>query len=97
VSFVLRNLGRQKGSEIAQLYVQDFECSVPRPVKELKKFEKVGLDAGQSKTVLLILDKNDFSFWNPETKGWFAERGRFMIYIGSSSRDIRLKKEIELL
>jgi beta-glucosidase len=97
VSFVLRNLGRQKGSEIAQLYVQDSECSVPRPVKELKGFEKVELDTGQSKTVLLKLDKKDFSFWNSRTHGWFAERGKFMIYIGSSSRDIRLEKEIELL
>ncbi len=97
VSFTLKNAGRKKGSEIAQLYVQDVECSVPRPVKELKKFEKVVLDAGQSKTVLLILDNKDFSFWNPETKGWFVERGKFILYIGSSSRDIRLKKEIELL
>ena len=97
VSFTVKNAGRKKGSEIAQLYVQDVECSIPRPVKELKEFEKVELEAGQSKTVLLKLDKKDFSFWNPETKGWFAERGKFIIYIGSSSKDIRLKKEIELL
>jgi beta-glucosidase len=97
VSFTVTNTGAKKGSEIAQLYVQDIECSIPRPIKELKGFEKVELGAGQSKTVLLKLDKKDFSFWNPETHGWFAEKGKFIIYVGSSSKDVRLKKEIELL
>jgi beta-glucosidase len=97
VSFTVKNTGTKKGSEIAQLYVQDVECSVPRPIKELKGFEKVELEAGQSETVLLKLDKKDFSFWNPETRDWFAEKGKFIIHVGSSSRDIRLKKEIELL
>jgi beta-glucosidase len=46
---------------------------------------------------LLKLDTKAFSFWNPETKDWLAERGKFIIYVGSSSKDIRLKKEIELL
>jgi beta-glucosidase len=97
VNFTVKNVGRTKGMEIAQLHVQDVECSVPRPVKELKGFQKVELAPGQSKTVSLELNKKDFSFWNPQTKGWFAEKGKFIIHIGSSSRDIRLKKEIELL
>lgn len=47
--------------------------------------------------IVLRLTKQDFSFWNPETKGWYAEKGAFVIHIGSSSKDIKLKKEIELL
>lgn len=97
VSLTVKNVGKNKGLEIVQLYVQDVECSVPRPVKELKGFQKVDLEPGQSKTVVISLDKKHFSFWNPETRGWFAEKGKFVIRVGSSSRDIRLKKEIELL
>ncbi len=97
VSFTVKNVWKNKGLETAQLYVQDVECSVPRPVKELKGFQKVDLEPGQSRTVVICLDKRHFSFWNPQTKCWFAEKGKFIIYIGSSSRYIRLKKEIELL
>jgi beta-glucosidase len=95
VSFTIKNTGSKQGLEIAQLYVQDIESSVPRPVKELKGFQKVDLDPGQSKSVLITLAKKDFSFWNPG--GWFAEKGTFVIHVGSSSKDIRLKKQIELL
>ncbi len=96
VSFVIKNVGAINGMEIAQLYVQDVDCTVPRPVKELKGFRKVNLDAGQSTTIQIELSKKDFSFWNPETKNWFAEKGRFIISVGSSSKDIKLQKSIEL-
>lgn len=97
VSFTIKNNGRKEGSEIAQLYIEDVEPSLPRPVKELKGFKKVHLKPGESKTIQLTLNKNDFSFWNPETGDWFAETGDFIIHIGSSSKDIRLKKSIKLL
>ncbi|MGA3286972.1 MAG: glycoside hydrolase family 3 C-terminal domain-containing protein [Bacteroidota bacterium] len=96
VSFTIKNIGKKKGSEIAQLYVQDPECTVPRPVKELKGFRKVDLKPGENTTVEMALQKQDFSFWNPETKDWFAEKGRFNIFVGSSSQDIKLQKSIEL-
>ena len=97
VSFILKNTGDKKGLETVQLYIQDVECSLPRPVKELKGFQKVDLGQGESKTVVLELHKKDFSFWNPKTKDWVAEKGTFIVCIGSSSKDIRLKKKIELL
>jgi beta-glucosidase len=97
VTFTVKNTGPIRGSEVAQLYIQDVKCSVPRPVQELKGFKKVDLDPGQSITIQLNIDKKDLSFWNPETKGWFAEKGKFIIHIGSSSTEIRLKQEIELL
>jgi beta-glucosidase len=96
VTFTIKNIGNRKGAEIAQLYIHDVESSVPRPVKELKGFKKVDLEKGQSATVSLQLSKKDFSFWDPASKDWFAEKGKFIIYIGSSLKDIRLKKEIEL-
>jgi beta-glucosidase len=96
VSFKIKNIGKGQGLETAQVYVQDDDCSVPRPVKELKGFRKVDLKQGQSKTVSLTFDKKDFSFWNPQTKDWFAEKGRFTLLIGSSSKDVRLTKSVEL-
>jgi beta-glucosidase len=86
-----------KGKETVQLYIEDVACSVTRPLKELKGFQRVELKPGQSKTVTFQLNKQHFSFWNPETKGWFAEKGKFILYLGSSVKDIRLKQEIELI
>ncbi|MBW2643080.1 MAG: glycoside hydrolase family 3 C-terminal domain-containing protein, partial [Deltaproteobacteria bacterium] len=97
VSVTISNTSDVEGAEIVQLYVEDVESSVPRPLKELKGFVKVNLKPGKTQQVQITLDKKDFSFWNPETKDWFAEKGEFKIHIGSSSVDIRLTKEIELL
>ena len=96
ISFMIKNIGKIQGAETAQLYVQDIESTVPRPMKELKGFKKVDLKPGQSKTVVIELNKKDFSFWNPETKDWFFEKGAFIIHVGASSRDIRLHKQIDL-
>jgi len=97
VTVTIKNTGKRDGAETVQLYVQDVESSVLRPIKELKTFQKIDLKQGESKTVTLQLNKKTFSFWNPETKGWFAEKGKFILHIGASSKDIRLKKEVELM
>ena len=97
VSFIVKNTGDVEGKETAQLYIHDVKSSVPRPVKELKGFRKIELNPGESKTVQIKLDKRDFSFWNPSIKGWFAEKGRFILNVGSSSKDIKLHREVELL
>jgi beta-glucosidase len=97
VSFTVKNVGGQRGSEIAQVYIQDVESSVSRPVKELKGFQKVDLNPGLSTTITLRLGIRDFSFWNPQTRDWFVESGKFIIHVGSSSRDIKLRKEVDFL
>jgi len=96
ITFTVKNTGDMDGAEIAQLYVGDLVCSVPRPVKELKGFKKVFLKKGESTTVTIQLGKSAFSFWNPETKKWTVEPGDFDILVGSSSRDIRLNKTVTL-
>ncbi|HEX9933614.1 MAG TPA: glycoside hydrolase family 3 N-terminal domain-containing protein, partial [bacterium] len=96
VSFTVENTGGRRGMETAQLYIRDVTSSLPRPVKELKGFHKVDLEPGQSKVVRFRLDKSAFAFWNPATGDWFIEKGKFMVLVGSSSGDIRLKREIEL-
>ena len=96
VSFAVRNTCSVQGAETAQLYVEDVVSSVPRPVKELKGFVKVELAPGESRKVELHLDKDAFSFWDAGSKSWVAEKGKYILHVGSSSKDIRLRKEIEL-
>jgi beta-glucosidase len=96
VNFTVKNVGNRRGLETVQLYVQDVECAVPRPLKELKGFTKVDLEPGQSRNVVIELKTKDFSFWNPETKDWFFEKGTFRIQVGSSSKEIKVQKQIEL-
>jgi beta-glucosidase len=97
VSFNIKNTGNVEGMETAQLYVQDVESSLPHPIKGLKGFKKVNIKSGDSTTVEIKLNKKAFSFWNPATKNWIEEKGKFIIHIGSSSQDIKLNKEIEFL
>ena len=96
VTFTVTNTGSREGAEVAQLYVHDVKCSVPRPPKELKGFKKVNLQPGETKTVEISLDNSSFSFWNPETKKWTMEPGEFKLLIGASSRDIRQTVSVTL-
>ena len=97
VSVDVTNSGSVEGKEIVQLYVQDVESSVERPIKELKRFEKVFLHPNETKTVLFELKKEDLSFYNETVNSWIVENGTFKILVGSSSRDIRLQGEIEYI
>ena len=92
----MKNTGAVKGSEVVQLYVADPEASVPRPEKELKGFQKVTLEPGESTAVAFELKERDFSFYCVEESGWKWEPGEFEILLGSSSRDIRLEGRVEL-
>jgi beta-glucosidase len=90
VEFDLANTGSREGAEVAQVYVQDVESSLPRPLKELKAFRKVVLKPGQKQTISIPLDRRALAFYDPQRAGWVAEAGEFVIHVGSSSRDIRL-------
>jgi beta-glucosidase len=94
VTVDITNTGTVSGKEIVQLYVQDVESSVKRPVKELKGFEKVYLEPNETKSVTFILDKRSFAYYNTRIKDWHVETGIFNILIGKSSRDIVLSKSL---
>ena len=96
-SVEISNTGDRAGAEVVQLYVQDAECSVERPPKELKGFKKVQLEPGAKKTILFELGKEDLSFYDEKENCWKAESGTFNILVGSSSRDIRQEGKIEYL
>ncbi len=97
VTFTVTNTGKTAGSETAQLYIADQESKVPRPVKELKGFEKFSLNPGESKKVVITLQGEDFSYWSPEKKDWYAEPGKFTILVGPSSAQIELRKEVTFM
>ncbi|MCX6152421.1 MAG: glycoside hydrolase family 3 C-terminal domain-containing protein [Ignavibacteriales bacterium] len=96
VSVTITNTGKFNGEEIVQLYLHDIVGSIARPVEELKDFEKIKLNIGESKTIKFIIDKEKLSFYNQKLE-WVAEPGEFEVMIGASSKDIRLKGIIELV
>lgn len=94
VSVNIKNIGDIFGKEIVQLYIRDKESSVTRPEKELKGFEKIGLEPGEEKEVTFILNKRSFAYYNVDLGDWHVESGEFEILIGKSSREIVLKEAI---
>ncbi len=92
----LTNTGSVAGAEVVQVYVADPECSVYRPERELRAFEKVKLDPGETKTVSLQLDRRAFAFFDAEAGDWVVEAGRFEVQVGASSADIRLQGAVEV-
>ena len=96
VSVQVTNTGQRAGKETVQVYVHDQASSLVRPPKELKGFEKVSLEPGETATVRLALDQRAFSFYDPFRKEWVTEPGAFDILVGASSRDIRASATVTL-
>ena len=95
VSFDLTNTGKVDGAEVVQLYVGDPVSTVTKPVKELKKFAKVFLAAGETKKVTFDLTAEDFAYYNTMLHDWIVESGRFDISIAASAQDIRLTLAVD--
>lgn len=96
VSVTVTNTGDRAGAEVVQLYIADKESSLPRPVKELKGFEKLWLEKGESKSVTFPVDVEALQYYD-DTKGeWVAEAGAFDALVGASSGDIRGTVAFEL-
>lgn len=96
VSCSITNSGSRPGKEVVQLYVADHEARLARPEKELKAFDKIALEPGETRTVNFVLTARDFSYYDPALGRWAAESGKFDILIGKSSRDICLRQTVEL-
>ncbi len=88
VSATVTNTGQRAGTEVVQLYVRDLVGSVTRPVKELKGFQKVELQPGQSREVTFTLKASDLAFYTAAGK-WEAEPGAFRVFVGGNSRDLK--------
>lgn len=85
----VKNVGDVAGKEVVQLYIGDEKCTVLRPLKELKHFQKIALNPGEEKAVSFTITADDLKYYDETLKDWTAEPGKFKVYIGSSSSDIR--------
>lgn len=86
ISFTLKNTGKYDGTEVVQLYIQDKVGSVTRPVKELKRFQRVTLKAGESTQVSLSLPVSELAFWGYDMN-YTVEPGDFTLWVGTSSTE----------
>ncbi len=93
-SIKLKNTGKFKGKEVVQFYIQDPYASATRPVKELKGFQMVELNPGETKEVSFRITEEQLKFYNARQK-WEAESGTFYVFIGSNSA-VKEKKAFEL-
>ncbi len=96
VTITLTNTGKFIGEEVVQLYLRDKVGSVIRPIIELKDFKKINLEVGETKTIKFIIDNQKLAFYNDQLE-FKSEVGEFDLMIGSSSSDIRLRSNFELI
>ena len=90
------NTGKRFGKAVVQLYVGARASDPIRPVRELKAFEKVALQPGESKEVTFTLDQRAFAMWNEQIHDWYVPAGQYVIEAGDSSRNLPLHAEITL-
>jgi beta-glucosidase len=90
------NTGDRAGAEVVQLYISDLKSSLPRPVKELKGFQKVFLEPGETKNVAITIGKDALSFYDDATQSWKAEAGDFEALIGTASDNITSRVKFQL-
>lgn len=90
VSVKVKNVGECDGKEVVQLYVGDEVSTVSKPVKELKKFEKISLKKGEEKEISFVLTDEELAYYNVTLHNWVVENGKYNVFVGSSSQDIRL-------
>ncbi|WP_318661606.1 glycoside hydrolase family 3 C-terminal domain-containing protein [Treponema sp.] len=96
VKFTVKNSGKVAGAEVVQLYVKNPASDYIRPVKELRAFTKVYLEPGKSKKITIELDAKAFSLYDVSTQQYIAPTGTYEIEIGSSVKDIKLKKSVKV-
>jgi len=96
VTVPVTNTGKVAGAEVIQAYVHDVKSRLRRPEKELAAFDKVFLQPGETKDVVLVLDKYSVGYYDTRLKAWIAEEGLFEVLIGASSADIRETASFEV-
>lgn len=85
----VKNTGAREGQEVVQMYISDKQSSLPRPIKELKGFQKIKLAPGEEKEVTFTINKEALSFFDDAKHAWVAEPGKFEAIIAASAADIK--------
>ncbi|MFB9057377.1 glycoside hydrolase family 3 C-terminal domain-containing protein [Mariniflexile ostreae] len=96
LSAILKNTGKYKGDEVVQLYYNTKEAIDQKPLKKLIGFERITLRKGHSDTITFEISKKDLEYWDQETKTWLFKPGTYEFMLGTSSKDVLLKKVIIL-
>ena len=96
VSIMVKNTGNYRGKEVVQLYVASKDGENVRPVRELRRFEKISLEPGEEKAVTFRLNGRDFSYWDAAIHDWTAETGTYSIQICRNAHDVIVEKEIQI-
>lgn len=96
VTVDVKNVGGRDGAEVAQLYVGQDACAQPRPVKELKGFDKQFIRNGETVRMTFRLDPSAFAYYDAGKHAWTTDTGKFTIYVGASSADVRQRATVEL-
>ena len=94
VNVKVKNTGNRAGKTVVQLYVEAPETEVVRPIRELRGFEKIFLEAGEEKTVTFTLDERAFAYWNTLIHDWYAEEGTYKVMIGENADQMCAGEEI---
>ncbi|MHA1224144.1 MAG: fibronectin type III-like domain-contianing protein [Candidatus Heimdallarchaeaceae archaeon] len=84
------------GSEVIQVYSEDIKASVDRPKKELVGFAKVFLEKKETKIIKIKIKAKSLAFYDVKSKSWRLEPGKFILHVGNSSKNLKLKKEIRV-
>ena len=90
------NKGDYQGKEVVQIYVSIPDLTTHQPLRELKGFIKVALEARETKTVEIRIDKDDLKYWNTSENRFVLDDGNYLVQVGHNSRDIMLEKEIKI-
>jgi len=96
VTVEITNTGKRAGDEVVQLYAQALKSSVKRPAKELRGFQRISLQPGESKSVTLGLPAEKLAFWDEKSHGFVVEPGTYKVMAGASSADIRQEGHVEV-
>ena len=96
VSFEVTNSGKVAGDEIVQLYLKDEVSSVTTYESQLRGFDRIHLKPGETKKVSFTLNPDDLKILD-KNMNWVVEPGMFKVMIGSSSEDIKLNKQFEIV
>ena len=94
VSVDIKNTGKRGGDEVVQMYVRHLDSAVERPIKELRGFERITLQPGETKTVRMPLKGSELTYWDAAAHSFVVEPGKANIMLGSSSADVKLEKTV---
>jgi beta-glucosidase len=95
VDFKVSNTGTSKGKEVVQIYSSKPDSRIDRPVQELKAFAKTSiLNPGETANLTFKIPLNELNYWNEQASKWTIEKGQYILHASSTSRDIRLSKDI---